>query len=241
MPVFDTPITTDSNDLSKILKQDLPVLLLLHEGQRDKPLEDALNKVARKQKGDLLVVKVDVRENPGIHSDYKNIATPAIISFDAKGKAQAEIDYARPGDVRSHAAFLVNGKPLPQDKPKAQASTSNGSSNGSNGKHSGPIQVSDKTWRNEVLKSKVPVLVDFWAPWCGPCRSIAPYVEQLSKEYAGQIKVVKLDTDRNQVMARRYDIRSIPTFAVFDKGQQVARMSGANPSGIKRMVEQAIS
>lgn len=240
MPVFDTPITTDSNNLSKILKQDLPVLLLLHEGQRDKPLEDALNKVARKQKGDLLVVKVDVRENPGVHSDYKHIATPALISFNAKGKVQAEVDYARPGDVRSHAALLVNGTPLPEAKAKAQpvSSSSNG---GSDGHHSGTIQVSDQTWRNEVLKSKVPVLVDFWAPWCGPCRSIAPYVEQLAKEYAGQIKVVKLDTDRNQVMARRYDIRSIPTFAVFDKGQQVARMSGANPSGIKRMVEQAIS
>ncbi|MCB9458246.1 MAG: thioredoxin [Anaerolineaceae bacterium] len=239
MPVFDTPITTDSNNLSKILKQDLPVLLLLHEGQRDKPLEDALSKVARKQKGDLLVVKVDVRENPGIHKDYKNLATPAIISFDKKGKVQAEADYVRPNDVRSHAAFLSNGTPLPEAKPKAEPVAS---SNGNNGaKHSGPIQVSDNTWRNEVLKSKVPVLVDFWAPWCGPCRSIAPYVEQLSKDYAGRIKVVKLDTDRNQVMARRYDIRSIPTFAIFDKGQQVARMSGANPSGIKRMVEQALA
>ena len=82
----------------------------------------------------------------------------------------------------------------------------------------------------------MPVLVDFWAAWCGPCRTIAPYVEQLAKEYDGKLKVVKLDVDANQVMSRRYNVSSIPTMIVFEGGQPAARIVGANPTALRQTV-----
>ncbi len=87
--------------------------------------------------------------------------------------------------------------------------------------------VNDQTFEAEVLKSPVPVLVDFWAAWCGPCRMIAPVVEEFSKEFAGRIKVVKLDVDENHNTASRFAIRSIPSLLFFKHGQLVNQIIGA--------------
>jgi thioredoxin 1 len=81
--------------------------------------------------------------------------------------------------------------------------------------------VTDKSFKADVLESEVPVLVDFWAPWCGPCRMVAPVVEEIALEYKDQIKVVKLDTDKNPETASQYGIRSIPTLMIFKEGQKV--------------------
>ncbi len=89
--------------------------------------------------------------------------------------------------------------------------------------------VTDQTFESEVLKSNVPVLVDFWAAWCGPCRAIAPVVEEIATEYAGKMKVVKLDTDESGETAQRYQVMSIPTLLLFKGGQPVERVIGAMP------------
>jgi thioredoxin 1 len=90
-------------------------------------------------------------------------------------------------------------------------------------------QVTDASFDSEVLESEVPVLVDFWAPWCGPCRMVAPVVEEISKEYDGRVKVVKVDTDKNPSVANKYGIRSIPTLMIFKGGQKVDMVVGAVP------------
>ena len=89
--------------------------------------------------------------------------------------------------------------------------------------------VNDDTFEQDVLKSDVPVLVDFWAPWCGPCRMIAPLIDQLAEEYAGKLKAVKLNTDESPSIATEYGIRSIPTVMIFKDGKKMDTVIGAVP------------
>ena len=91
------------------------------------------------------------------------------------------------------------------------------------------LEISDQTFDQEVINSATPVLIDFWAPWCGPCKMIAPIVAEISKEYAGKLKVGKLNTDDNQNVAVRYGVMSIPTVMIFKNGEMVARIVGAQP------------
>jgi len=90
-------------------------------------------------------------------------------------------------------------------------------------------EVTDSTFDAEVLQSKVPVLVDFWATWCGPCRMIAPIVEELAKQYEGKLKFTKVDVDNNTRIATKYDIRSIPSLYIFKGGEVVEQIIGAVP------------
>jgi thioredoxin 1 len=89
--------------------------------------------------------------------------------------------------------------------------------------------VATKTWDAEVLKSDLPVLVDFWAEWCGPCRMVGPAVEQVGKVMAGKVKVAKLNVDENQEIAMKYSVQSIPSLLLFKEGREIARTIGAAP------------
>lgn len=92
-----------------------------------------------------------------------------------------------------------------------------------------PIAVTDQDFAEQILRSDKPVLVDFWAEWCGPCRALGPIVETLSADYAGRAKVAKVDVDANQQIAMHYGIRSIPTVMLFDKGELVETFVGVRP------------
>ena len=93
----------------------------------------------------------------------------------------------------------------------------------------GELQLTDTSFDSEVVKSETPVLVDFWAPWCGPCRMLSPVVDELSKEYNGKIKVGKLNTDDNTQVANRYRISAIPTLLFFKSGKVVDQLVGVHP------------
>ena len=92
-----------------------------------------------------------------------------------------------------------------------------------------PLAVTDAEFEREVLEAELPVLVDFWAEWCGPCHVIAPILEELADEYEGRVKFVKLDTEENFDTGDRYGIRSLPTMLVFKDGQRVDEIMGAHP------------
>ncbi|MEE8470250.1 MAG: thioredoxin [Dehalococcoidia bacterium] len=89
-----------------------------------------------------------------------------------------------------------------------------------------PLNVDDKSFKEVVLESEVPVLVDFWAPWCGPCRAVAPVVEELAGEYAGRIRFGKVNVDENPAVATEYGIRSIPTILLFKEGKPMKQVVG---------------
>ncbi len=110
---------------------------------------------------------------------------------------------------------------LPGMKPKAE-----------------PIEVTEQNWDSEVLNSDIPVLVDFWAEWCGPCKMIAPSVHDMAVEYAGALKVGKLDVDGSPSVAMKYGVRSIPALIFFKNGEPADQIVGAVPKGaLKKKID----
>jgi thioredoxin 2 len=107
---------------------------------------------------------------------------------------------------------------------------------------SAPLTVTDATFAADVERSPLPVLVDAWASWCGPCRMIAPAIEELAAELAGRVRIAKLNVDENPQTARRFDVRSIPTMLVMVGGREVDRIVGAQPKGaIRERLERAVA
>lgn len=107
---------------------------------------------------------------------------------------------------------------------------------------SNPATVEDSNFDQMVLKADLPVLVDFWAAWCGPCRMVAPVVEELAKEYEGKITFAKVDVDQNPKTASRYGIMSIPTLLLFKKGEPVSHIVGFRPKAeLKKSLDSALS
>jgi len=185
---------------------------------------------------------VDTSANPQAQRDYGNLAVPALVTLTKDGSnrtVKSKSANVSASDIQTHIAYLLGKGPAP--KPQAApAPTKTSTTTSTNGAHVAPQVVTDATFESEVLKSKVPVLVDFWAPWCGPCRTIAPTVEQMAQKYAGRAKVVKVNVDDNPRIAQQFQVMSIPTLITFKNGKMVKRQVGANPTIIPNMIEEAL-
>jgi thioredoxin 1 len=103
------------------------------------------------------------------------------------------------------------------------------------------VQVSGDNFKMEVLESDTPAMVDFWAPWCGPCKSISPVLDELANEYEGKVKLVKINVDDNPGIAAQYGVRAIPTLIFFKNGQQVDQITGAvSKASLKEAVQKIL-
>ena len=104
------------------------------------------------------------------------------------------------------------------------------------------LEIEDKDFQNVVLDSEAPVVVDFWAPWCGPCRIVSPIVEELSKEYGGKVRFAKMNTDENELAPMQFGIQVLPTLVIFQDGKEVNRLIGFAPKEqLKRQIDRALA
>jgi thioredoxin 1 len=224
---FDTPINaTDATFRRAVLQASIPVVAVFwspKETTRQR-LDAVLEQAAEAYAGEVLMVRLDVRDAPEARSRYDVERLPQFLFFrDGKLVARAR-GMPSMKALRPWIKYLLGRGPRPAVGKPRQAGHVAGA-----GK---PVKVTDATFDQVVLKAGVPVLVDFWASWCGPCRVVAPRIEELAQDYAGRALVAKLDVDANQATARRYGVMSIPTLVFFENGQEVDRITGAQPKHI---------
>lgn len=222
MPRFDTPLNTNDQSIDRVLNAGMPVALLLWNGHAlDRSVEETLRQIAQAEAGRMLVVKLNTAENPQTAARLDGVG-PALITFRG-GQEVTRTTAVASQSVRDHVAYLLGRGPRPAE-PQPAAAQPLGR----------PVEVSDASFAAEVLRSDLPVLVDLWAPWCGPCRMIAPVVEKLAGEYAGRLKVAKLNVDDNPQATINYQVQGIPTLLIFRGGQVIDRIVGAAPEPMLR-------
>ena len=241
---LDTPIRTSAQNLPRILDAALPSLLVFETPDCDpcRNLEPTLKSLAGDFAGKVLIVRVEDAQHEDVARRFNVRHAPTLVLWQ-RGKEVGRIEGAARSDkIRDHLNYLLGigirpatttgpsvtlpGKmvdSLPgaypvrtEERPQTQSSDT-------------PQNVTDATFEAQVLRSPLPVLVDFWAPWCGPCRMVSPAVEEIGRLHAGRMKVVKVNTDENPAYASRLGIQGIPTLILFRNGREVDRIVGAAP------------
>ncbi len=235
---FDTPIHTTDQNLERVLKAGLPVVLVFADGPT--PLDETLKQLAREHAGRLLIVKVAAADNPASVRRFEVHALPALATV-RDGQTLTTAAAVTRAELIPHVDYLLGQGPRPR-RPAAADSNQTKAGAAPRGAANGhPLIVTDANFEAEVLRAAEPVLVDFWAPWCGPCRTVAPVVEKLAGELAGRVRVAKVNTDENPGLSQRFDIQSIPTMMIFRGGQVVTRWAGAAPEpAIRQRLRQAV-
>jgi thioredoxin 1 len=232
------PIIATDATLKTLYDQDQPILIYLHDGEnKHKSTTDAVRKLSKKYAGKLQVASVDVTSNPKTAAKYTALTLPAVVTLEQQSfgvREKSQQGEVRPSDVRAHAAYVLGKGDDPVEIAERKARKQQKTAGVVSG---GTVDANQRTFRKLVLKSKQPVLVDFWAPWCGPCQQVSPMLEQLGQEYKGKVRVVKVNVDDNPKLSRQYDVMSIPAIMLFENGTIVDRTVGAQP---RRVVEKMI-
>ena len=220
---FSEPINSNDQSLERVLGAGLPVALVFQDGANG--LDETLSRLARDNAGQLLVVKVNATDNPQSARRFQVQSMPAVVMIKG-GQTLSQAAPATSSELEQHVAYLLGKGPRPAPRPAAAQANSSG--------QVGPVVVTEASFEEQVLRSPVPVLIDFWAPWCGPCRMVAPTVDKLAGELNGRLRVTKVNTDENPGLMNRFGIQGIPTMMIFKDGRQVDRWTGALPEGAIR-------
>lgn len=218
---------TNQASIDRVLRAGLPVMLVFWDLKSDTSGNAILDALAEEYGGRVLIAKVNAAEEEPLVQRYNLEQIPSVV-FVKEGKTEAIL----PGPVdeptlRRWLDYLTAGGTRPQSATQS-AQTANGSQ-----ANTKPIQLTDSNFERMIHSDK-PVLVDFWAEWCGPCRMLGPSIEQLAKEFAGRAVIGKLNVDENRQTARRFNIMSIPAIYIFKNGNVIDQVVGAQPLPVLR-------
>jgi thioredoxin 1 len=226
--IFDSVLASNDLSLDRVLKACLPVAMVIYDRELPANLRQAMDDLARRHAGKALIVMLARSDAPQAASRFDVTQFPALVTIRA-GQTVTTQAGVQPSDLDSHIAHLLGAGPLPAPRAAAAASSSVKLES-----TQGPLSVNEANFDREVLQADRPVLVDFWAPWCGPCHRVAPTVEALAREQARVLKVAKVNVDENPGLAGKYRTMSIPTMIVFKGVREVDRWVGALPESAIR-------
>jgi thioredoxin 1 len=224
--VFDTVLASSDMSLERVLNAGLPVALFFYEREIPGEMRQPLDDLARRYAGRALIVTLNRGDAPQAASRFGVRQFPALVTV-KDGKTLANTGGVRQPDLGPYIAHLLGEGPMPISRAAEPAPAP---------KRNAPatsVSVNEQDFDREVLRSDRPVLVDFWAPWCAPCRMVAPTLEKLASEQSN-LKIAKVNVDENPGLASRYRAMSIPTMIVVQGGREVDRWVGAMPENMLR-------
>jgi thioredoxin 1 len=228
MATIDTPIITNDQSIERVLGARLPVAILFLDGKPDASLAQAMDRSAKEDAGELLVTQVQVKDNPVTVRRYQVERTPLLVTVRRGQELSRERDVSGSSFER-HVAYLMGKGPRPETVRQPDSAPGYRTPSEPAQGDGRVVAATDATFDREVFRSPQPVLVDFWAPWCGPCRMTDPILVKLAREKAGKLRVVKVNVDENPLTAQTYGVQSIPTMLLVKGGKIVDRWVGALP------------
>ena len=239
----DTPITVTDANVESVMNGEQPVLLLFTTGEGLRgDFKVAFDKAAKEDTGRIVYARIDPRQNAALAERFGVGEKPVLVGWYC---GEEVVRRPKPWGTdlplaieMLQKAVTESGNTLPEvnetsekeEEPVTQPTVLNK-----------PVNVTDATFEQEVLNSELPVLVDFWAEWCGPCRMVGPILEKLAGEFAGQIKIAKVDTDANPGLSQAFRIQSIPNLMIVKNRTMIFNQPGALPeNALRDLIQQAI-
>lgn len=240
----DTFLTLTDDTLDSVLYGDKPVFILFTNGDGLRgDFKIAFNKASEEKSGGIVYARIDPEKNPRAAERFGVGDKPVLVGWYC---GEEVVRRSRPWGSDLPLAMerveqlvkerspetVAQDQPIEKDETVTQPKIVNNA----------PVNVTDATFEAEVLDSDLPVLVDFWAAWCGPCRMVAPSLEKLAKEFAGQIKIAKVDVDANPGLSQAFRVQSIPNLMIVKNRTIIFNQPGALPEPVLRdLVQQAIA
>jgi thioredoxin 1 len=221
---FDSVLASSDLSLDRVLNAGLPVAMVFYDKDLPADLRQSMDELARQYAGKVLIVMLARADAPQAIARFGIRSFPSLVIV-RDGNPVTTVEGLKPEYLKAHIAYLLGEGPRPAprtvEQPKAAPA-------------SRPQDVNEADFEREVLRADKPVMVDFWAPWCGPCRMVAPALEAIARDQGNVLKIAKVNVDENPGLASKYGTMSIPTMIVFKGGREVDRWVGALPESAIR-------